>query len=53
MALAVFFLLCGMLAAEVALLGIAPAGVLGACFLAASAITLYRRRSTTWTATGG
>jgi hypothetical protein len=40
MALAVFFLLAGTLGAEMALFGIAPAGLAGAASLALSAITL-------------
>jgi hypothetical protein len=40
MALAVFFLLAGTLGAEMALFGIAPAGLAGAVSLALSAIAL-------------
>ena len=43
MAGAVFLLLCGMLAAEVALFGIHEAGVVGAALLAACAVVLTAR----------
>lgn len=44
MALAVLFLLAGMLAAEVALFGVQAAGVVGAVLLAVAALLLVRRR---------
>lgn len=44
MALAVLFLLCGMLAAELTLFGIEGAGLVGALLLAVAAIVLVRRR---------
>ena len=44
MALAVLFLLAGMLAAEVALLGVDAAGLAGAALLAIAAFVLVRRR---------
>lgn len=44
MALAVFFLLCGILAAEVALFGIQAAGVVGALLLAGAALLLVKNR---------
>lgn len=44
MALAVLFLLAGMLAAEVALLGVQAAGLVGAGLLAVAALLLVRRR---------
>ena len=44
MALAVLFLLAGMLAAEVALFGVHAAGVVGAALLAVAAMLLVRRR---------
>lgn len=44
MALAVFFLLCGILAAEFALFGIQVAGLVGAVLLAAAALLLVKNR---------
>lgn len=44
MALAVLFLLAGMLAAEVALLGVQAAGFVGVALLAVAAWLLARRR---------
>ena len=44
MALAVLFLLVGMLAAELALFGVDIAGVLGAVLLAVAALVLLRNR---------
>jgi hypothetical protein len=44
MALAVLFLLAGMLAAEVALFGVQAAGVVGAALLAVAAWLLARQR---------
>ena len=44
MALAVLFLLTGMLAAELALFGLDGAGVLGAALLAVAALVLLRNR---------
>jgi hypothetical protein len=44
MALAVLFLLAGMLAAEVALFGVQAAGLVGAALLAVAALLLVRRR---------
>lgn len=44
MALAVLFLLAGMLAAEVALFGVDAAGVAGAALLVVAAVLLTRRR---------
>lgn len=44
MALAVFFLLCGILAAEFALLGIQAAGLVGALLLAGAALLLVKNR---------
>ena len=44
MAVAVLFLLVGMLAAEVALLGVDAAGVAGAVLLVVAAAVLVRRR---------
>ena len=44
MALAVLFLLAGMLAAEVALFGVQAAGLVGAALLAVAALLLARRR---------
>ena len=44
MALVVLFLLTGMLAAEVALLGVPSAGIAGAVLLATAAALLVRRR---------
>ena len=40
MAVAVFLLLCGILAAELAVLGLAPAGVVGAVLFAGCAAVL-------------
>lgn len=45
MALAVFFLLCGMLAAEVALFGVQAAGLVGALLLAGAAMLLVKNRN--------
>ncbi|MEA3075995.1 MAG: hypothetical protein QOF60_903 [Actinomycetota bacterium] len=45
MALAVFFLLAGILASEVAMIGIQPAGLVGALLFMASAGTLAIRWS--------
>ena len=44
MALAVLFLLAGMLAAEIALFGVDAAGLAGAVLLAGAAVLLLRRR---------
>jgi hypothetical protein len=44
MALAVLFLLAGMLATELALFGVDAAGVAGALLLAVAAFVLVRRR---------
>lgn len=44
MALAVFFLLCGLLAAELALFGLRPAAYAGACCFALAALLLAGRR---------
>ena len=44
MALAVLFLLAGMLAAELSLFGIDSAGVVGAVLLAVAALVLVRNR---------
>ena len=46
MALAVLFLLSGMLATEMALLGLDAAGIAGAVLLALAALVLVRNRST-------
>ncbi len=45
MALALLFLLAGMLATELALFGIDAAGVAGAALLATAALLLFRNRS--------
>jgi hypothetical protein len=45
MALAVFFLLAGILASELAMVGIQQAGLLGAVLFTASAVTLAVRWS--------
>ncbi len=45
MALAVLFLLAGMLGTELALFGIDAAGVAGAALLATAAVLLVRNRS--------
>jgi hypothetical protein len=44
MALAVLFLLAGMLAAELSLFGVDVAGVVGAVLLAVAALVLVRNR---------
>lgn len=44
MALAVLFLLAGMLAAEIALFGVDAAGIAGAVLLTVAAVLLTRRR---------
>ena len=44
MALAVFFLLAGVLAAELTLFGLEGAGVVGAALFAACAVVLVRRQ---------
>lgn len=44
MALVVLFLLTGMLAAEIALLGVQSAGLAGAVLLTTAAVLLVRRR---------
>lgn len=44
MALAVLFLLCGILAAELALFGVRSAGVMGALLLGLAALVLARQR---------
>jgi hypothetical protein len=46
MALAVLFLLAGMLAAEVSLFGVQAAGVIGAALLVLAALVLLRNRET-------
>jgi hypothetical protein len=45
MALAVFFLLAGILASEVAIVGVQPAGLVGALLFTASAVALALRWS--------
>lgn len=45
MALAVLFLLSGMLAAEIALLGVDAAGIAGSVLLSLAALMLVRSRS--------
>lgn len=44
MALAVLFLLCGILAAEVALFGVQSAGLVGALLLVGAALILVKNR---------
>lgn len=44
MALAVLFLLCGILAAEIALFGVRSAGLIGALLLGLAAVVLASQR---------